>query len=251
MKKIFIAVFAACSLVACLPEVGTGGADSNGDSNNTDSGPLSADIMLTTDNSATTNYPLAVKAEITASAGSTYEVKLGDTVIESGNMPSNALLQGPFSGITDGNNKRLVYFVIGESGEHEVSVVIEKNDEIVTDSESLTIGAASCDNNPSFYENENLSSNFSCGDCHESGGTASFIIDGSSVTTIAAVPKFNAADPYIFANTPANLDRTPGDNTFGGEYSHSGGVRWSPDSEAHFRVLELAYRIRNDFSCPL
>jgi hypothetical protein len=247
----FIMAISALALVACLPEDlnNTSDGDDSND-NGTGTSSLSADIILTVDNTANTDYPLAVKAEITATAGSTYEVKLGDTVVESGNMPSNTLLQGPASGITDGNNKRLVYFVIGEAGTHSVNLTIGKDGETETDSQTLTISSGSCVINSSFYENESLSANFSCGNCHESGGTASFIIDGSSITTIANVPKFNGSDPYLFANMPANLDRTPGDNTFGGEYSHSGGQRWAPDSEAHFRVLELAYRIRNDFSCP-
>ena len=243
-------------LQGCFVEApGGAGAVSTGSNSGSSGGgesssALSADVRLMTNGDANGDFPLGIKATITATAGSTYTLKLGDDVIESGAMPTNALLQGPASGITDGNNKRLVYFVIPQSGTQQVSLTIAKGGLTATDSETISI-ASNCESNDSFYINEELADNFSCGGCHEAGGTASFIIDGSSLATISNVPKFNGSDPYVLANTPANLDRTPGANTFGGEYSHSGGVRWSPDSVAHFRTLELAYRVRNDFTCPL
>jgi hypothetical protein len=135
-----------------------------------------------------------------------------------------------------------------------VTVTISRDGESVTDSETMDVGPT-CQDNSSFYINEEMDDNFSCGDCHEDGGDASFVIDGTSFTTM--LNTFNdttklssASDPYVFANMPAMVDRTPGLNTFGGEYNHSDGLKWPADSGTHFRVIELAYRINEGFSCP-
>ena len=246
MKKLFIMAISALALVACLPEDlnNTSDGDDSND-NGTGTSSLSADIELTYSSAAPGDYPLGIRAEVTATAGSAFVVKLGDEIIESGTMPPNPILQGPASGLTDGNNKRLVYFAIGSPGTKTVSVSIVKNDETETASDTVTVGNT-CEENDNFYGSTLNPSDFnSCQGCHApSPNTTSY----SDFKTWDKVQ--NTSDPYRVANAPANADLTPESTTGRKVYSHDGKQKWSQDSAKHFRMLELVYRMRNDFSCP-
>jgi hypothetical protein len=245
MKKMFIMAISALALVACLPEDlnNTSDGDDSND-NGTGTSSLSADIELTYSSAAPGDYPLGIRAEVTATAGSEYVVKLGDEVIESGSMPPNPILQGPASGLTDGNNKRLVYFAIGEPGTKTVSVSITKNNETETASDTVTVGNV-YEQNDNFYGSTLNPSDFnSCQGCHSPAPNTSSFCQFKNWDKVQ-----NVSDPYRVANAPANTDPTPGSGMTGGEYSHSDGVKWTQDSAKHFRMLELVYRMRNDTGC--
>lgn len=242
----------AISLSSCFPEV-----ENDLDQGNTDlevevsSGPAS--LQLTTSNLERSDYPIAVKATITASAGAAYYLKLNNDTVASGFMPPTPILQGPASGLTDGNNLRLVYFVVAEPGNHTVTLTETLNGEVETDTAVLSNVGARCEANSDFYSNESAigpSVFTECEQCHSEQGTATFDIDGSTYGSIASTRTLTETDYFKFAHMPANMDPTPGEGMNGGEFNHSGELRWPQDSATHFRVMELAYRVSQSFTCP-
>lgn len=248
MKVSVVSLFVCISLVGCLPESPLSPDEDSGAGGGESSGELTVDLTLGTSSPSNIDYPVTVRARIEGSKGAQYELSLNDSVIESARLPSTGTnIGGPFSGTEGPTNYRYVYFVIGEPGGHRIDVSLTRGDETVLTTESLTIGSV-CDANENFYAQANLSTRFSCGNCHEPGGNASFIIDGSSYASIAQTDKYTSSNPYIMANMPANLDPTPEGR--GGELVHSGGEKWTQSSPTHIRMLELAYRVANDFSCP-
>lgn len=233
-------------LVGCQPETPMSG-DGTDLTSDTDY-LLSVDLALGVSSPSNIDYPLTVRARIEGGKGSEYALSLNDTLIESARLPAKGTFNGgPFSGTEGPTNYRYAYFVIGEPGEHTVSVSLSRDEETVRASQLLTVGPV-CDANENFYAQANLMSRFSCGNCHEPGGTASFEIDGSSYASISQVKKYAGSQPYVMANMPANLDPTPAG--FGGELNHSGGQKWVEGSTTHVRMLELAYRVSTDFNCP-
>jgi hypothetical protein len=239
------------ALTGCFPEAEN---DLGKDEDNTpDDGGSSlggtASLVLTTADLDGSDYPLAVKAQIIASAGAQYEIKLNDQVVETGDMPAEPKPQGPFSGITDGNNERWVFFVIPEAGSHTVTLTETLDNEIETDTANIVLGTA-CEENADFFENESAFglSDLSCaGSCHSNSGTA-FIIDSTSFSTLKTSEIFTRSNYINFAHMPAELDVTP--YATGGKLVHSGGVKWTTASATHFRAMETAYRIAEDFVCP-
>lgn len=252
MASRFLILLFTLSLVSCFPEVENDlGKEDTGSSFAVSTGPAS--IKLTTSSLDRSDYPLAVKAEVTASAGAAYEVKLGDETIASGLMPPKPILQGPASGLTNGNNVRLVYFVVAEPGTHTVTLTEILDGKVETDKAILDNIGARCEANSEFYINESaIGPRFFtvCEDCHSEKGEATFSIDGSTYGKIASTRTLTETEYLVFAHMPANFDPTPGNKMYGGELKHSGELRWPQDSTTHFRVMELAYRVNQSFICP-
>jgi hypothetical protein len=243
-----LVLMSALWVSACLPELSANGAN-DGDETSDVAEELTVDLQITTSSPDNSDFPYAVKASITGTKGAAYTLKLGEAVIESGNLPSvGAFVGGPFSGSEGNVNTRLVYFVVGDSGSQALSVTVSKSGETATDSFTLSSSGTVCEANENYYANEGFSSDFNCSSCHSPGGTASFVIDGTSYASISSTSKYSSNTPYIMANMPANLDPTPEGN--GGELNHSGSLRWSQDSSTHMRMLELAFRASTGFSCP-
>ena len=251
VSRLIVFMF-ALSLTSCFPEAENDlDQDDSGSGFAVSTGP--ATIKLVTSDLNRSDYPIAVKAVITASAGAAYDLKLGDESIASGLMPPNPILQGPASGITDGNNVRLVYFVVAEPGAHTVTLTETLDGEVETDTAVLSNVGARCEANSDFYSNESAigpSVFTECEQCHSEQGTATFDIDGSTYGSIASTRTLTETDYFKFAHMPANMDPTPGEGMNGGEFNHSGGLRWPQDSATHFRVMELAYRAAENFTCP-
>lgn len=243
-----LVLMSALWVSACLPEL-TEDDSGNGTQNSSTSDDLTVELQVTATSPVNSDFPYAAKASITGTKGAAYTLKIGDTVLETGNLPSvGAFVGGPFSGSEGSVNTRLVYFVVGEAGSKTLSVEVTKGGETATDSLAISSEGSVCEANENYYANEGFSSDFNCTSCHSPSGTASFTIDGSSYASISSTTKYSSNNPYIMANMPANLDPTPEGN--GGELNHSGNLRWAQDSSTHMRMLELAYRASTGFSCP-
>jgi hypothetical protein len=245
-SRLFILLF-TLTLVSCFPKVENDldKVDASNEGGETLGG--AASLVITSADLDGSDYPLAVKATVIATAGSQYEIKLGDQIVESGNMPVKPKPQGPFSGISDGNNERWVFFVIGESGRHTVTLTETLNGEVETDTALVTIGD-DCEENTDFFENESAlsSANFSCtgSSCHS--GTA-FDLDTSNFDSLKVSDIFGRSTYMNFAHMPAELDVTP--YAVGGKLDHTGDVKWQPGTATHFRAMETAYRAVENFTC--
>lgn len=87
MTSRFIVLLLALSLVGCFPDA-VNDLDKDKDANE-GGGTLggAASLVITSADLDNSDYPIAVKAKVIASAGSQYEIKLGNKIVEAGNMP--------------------------------------------------------------------------------------------------------------------------------------------------------------------
>ncbi|WP_320823091.1 hypothetical protein [Reinekea sp.] len=207
------------------------------------SGALITSLIVTAGNTPNGDYPVAAGVEMRAVAGSQYELRLNGELLESGNMPTTAIVTGPFSGLTTHDNIHLTNLTLAQAGANVVELTISKDGATETTEVSLDIGNQCSGVNENFFANEVQSSFNSCSGCHTQQP------DNSSFAALKLWNKIrDSSERYFVAQVAAEFDAWP--QATGGNLVHSAGQRWAPNSAEHLRVIEMLYRMDSDFSCP-
>jgi len=248
MKKAILSwvlpwLLVGCNILLDPPQDVAPGPDT-GDGN-TISAPaaLITSLIVTAGNTPNGDFPVAARVEMRAVAASQYELRLNGELLESGNMPTTAIVTGPFSGLTTQDNIRLTYLTFAQAGTNVVELTISKDGTAETTEVSLEIGNQCSGVNENFFANEVQSSFNSCTGCHTQQP------DNSSFAALKLWNKIrDSSERYFVAHVAAQFDAWP--QATGGNLVHSAGQRWAPSSAEHLRVIEMLYRMDTDFSCP-
>ncbi|WP_320823695.1 hypothetical protein [Reinekea sp.] len=248
MKKAILSwvlpwLLVGCNILLDPPVDSAPGADTVGSSTDPVSGALITSLIVTAGNTPNGDFPVAARVQMRAIAASQYELRLNDELLESGNMPTTAIVTGPFSGLTSSDNIRQTYLTLAQTGANVVELTIIKDGKRETTEVRLEIGNQCSGVNENFYANEVQSSFNSCTACHTQQP------DNSSFAALKLWNKIrDSSERYFVAHVAAQFDVWP--QATGGDWVHSGGQRWAPNSAEHLRVIEMLYRMDTDFSCP-
>ena len=251
MIRVLILTLVAFLTIGCIPEKPAGPSDEEPEEESSVTGDEPMEVTLNVQMGSGSHFPRAVKATFTGTIGTTFEVKVNGTLMESGTMPVVGMREGgPFAGFEGTRNQRIAYVVLPQDGTNTVSVSVIRGSEVAEDSVDVEV-VGTCSENLQVYADEGHNTRFNdCEGCHAPEPS------NASFDTLKTWDKVqNTSDPFVVANAPANADLTPGlrmenRDTPGGEYNHSDGQKWGQDTSTHFRVLELVYRMRTDFVCP-
>ena len=112
------------------------------------------------------DFPVAARVQMRAVVGSQYELRLNGELLESGNMPTEAVVAGPFSGLTSNDNIRQTYLTFAQAGANVVELTIIKDGQRDSTELSLDIGNQCSGLNENFFANQVQSSFNSCTGCH-------------------------------------------------------------------------------------
>ncbi len=243
----FSILLLALLLQGCFVEVDPGDVTNDKtdttDDNEQEAGELITSLTVLKGDTPDGDFPLAVRVTMRGAVASQYELRLNGELLESGNMPATAIVTGPFSGQDTNDNYRLTYVTLGQAGDNEIELTLTK--EGVSEKRAITVNLGNqCSGENENWFAANVQSSFNgCTDCHTD------VPDNSSFAALKTWDKIqNSSDLYYVAHAPANFDTMPEAN--GGNYSHSDGRKWQPNSSEHLRVIEMLYRMDADFTCP-
>ncbi|ATX78119.1 MAG: hypothetical protein MUQ43_07805 [Reinekea forsetii] len=248
MKRAIVSWVAPWLLVGCNlllepPQEASQASASGASQTNPTGGALITSLNVTAGTTPNGDFPVAARVQMRAVVGSQYELRLNGELLESGNMPTEAVVAGPFSGLTSNDNIRQTYLTFAQAGANVVELTIIKDGQRDSTELSLDIGNQCSGLNENFFANQVQSSFNSCTGCHTEQP------DNSSFAALKRWDKIRAAsERYFVAHVAAQFDAWP--QAVGGALVHSGGERWVPGSAEHLRAIELLYRMASDFSCP-